>query len=187
MAEEKEQFQSIYGDAVSEFEAEDVSDETLSISKEAIEKGLEKEQEVAAETADEAKETAAEVPVRKEQPATEETPNEEPAAEPEQTDEIPEDEDITYEDHTADRDPQEISADQDATDDEPEDDKVGIASYILHAILFTIPVIGTILMLVYIIDDRKNAHLRHLAQIWLVTLIIIAIGAHIALRMLGIA
>lgn len=69
----------------------------------------------------------------------------------------------------------------------PDADKVSILSYIGHAILFTIPVIGTILMLVYIISDSKNPHLRHLAQIWLVTLVLVCIGLVVAAYMFGLA
>lgn len=86
---------------------------------------------------------------------------------------------------------QESGRENDAFDpDEMEnadEDEISILSYIAHAVLFTIPVVGTVLMLVYIISDSKNSHLRHFAQIWLVTLVIVAIGLVVAAYMLGIA
>lgn len=200
MAADKEQFQSIYGDAESEFEAEDVSDETLSFSKEEIEEAIaEKEQ---AEFDEAPAKEAAKESVAEEQSAPVGEPQAEDAAAGEK-DAEPKEEitpEITFEDHAYGRhheDPDDIYTDKrsqdhkaagDADDaEDTEDEKVSVISYILHAILFTIPVIGTIWMLVYIISSKRNAHLRHFAQIWLVTLLLIAIGAYAAVTILGIA
>lgn len=202
MAEDKNKFQSIYGDAESEFEAEDVSDETLSISKEDLEAEIARKEEPtevsetpetapveeAAEENEPVKEdAAAEPPVEETAPADMAEPADDSAPEVRIVDHTEELRD--HHDHTDDDpDPDNVYGDHDEEETEaPEDDKVSVISYILHAILFTIPVIGTIIMLVYIISDKKNSHLRHFAQIWLVTLLLIAIGAWAALTILGIA
>lgn len=257
MAEDKNQFQSIYGDAEDEFEIEDVSDETLSIPTEEIraarEAGLEEEAEEAEAAA---KETAQEVtqeeasapqpapiraasaqaaratsgnhpatrrdhpttlgddpaapgddltiPVEKSAPHSEEElegitfdDEEAPATQLRHTpvrDHLPERDHIEHHDENGyrdryydDYDRDDRYADSRDLDEEPEAERVSILSYIGHAVLFTIPVIGTILMLVYIISDKRNLHLRHFAQIWLVTLLVIAIGASVAVSMLGLA
>lgn len=178
MAEEK--FQSIYGDAESEFDVEDVSDETLSISKEEIEETLE-EEKPAEEPA-----PAEETPVEEEKATEEETPAEEKPstekeeAKPSEPEEEHEIEGVSFEENAP------IHDEDDIVEKPAEDQKISIISYILHAILFTIPVIGTILMLIYIISDKKDEHLRHFAQIWLITLVVIAVGIHAAIIILGI-
>lgn len=188
MAEEK--FQSIYGDAESEFEIEDVSDETLSISKEEIEEKI--QEETPEETAPEEEPAPVEEETPKEEePAEEPSPVEEPHEEespeeeeqPSEPEEEPEIEGVSFEEHSV----HHYDEDEEPEEEEPvEDDKVSIISYILHAILFTIPIIGTVMMLIYIISDKKNVHLRHFAQIWLITLVVIAIGIHAAIIILGI-
>lgn len=210
MTEDKNQFTSIYGDAEDEFEIEDVSDETLTMPTDEVRAAREEELEEEIETEreesaipDAADEPAAPAEPAPEQPAEESEPyapapsgaSEEPL-EPYLDEEL---EGVSFEDADDDsfhdHGPKERTfydemsemgeSDAEENDDEAED--VSVLSYIGHAVLFTIPVIGTILMLVYIISDDKNPHLRHLAQIWLVTLLVIAIGACAAVTMLGIA
>lgn len=193
---DKEQFQSIYGDSESEFDIEDVSDETTSIPKEQIEEIVEENKEQPSE------ETTSEEPVSEEiadaETVTDTTDSSDAGetvtdtVDSSDTDEKVDttiSDDITFDDHHApaedDDDPDDVYTDK--SEEETDDEKVGVISYILHAILFTIPVIGTIVMLVYIISDKKNSHLRHFAQIWLVTLLLIAIGAYAAITILGIA
>lgn len=213
MTEDKNQFTSIYGDAEDEFEIEDVSDETLTMPTDEVRAAREEELEEEIETAHE--EPATVPDSVDEMAAPTESIAEEPSPEPEQSipaapssvaEEMPEsylDEDlegVSFEesDHASFRDhePKERTfydemsemggRDEDENDiDEAED--VSVLSYIGHAVLFTIPIIGTILMLIYIISDDRNPHLRHLAQIWLITLLVIAIGACAAVTMLGIA
>lgn len=248
MAEDRNQFKSIYGDAEDEFEIEDVSDETLSIPTEEIRAAREAEIEEEAEEAEaevvhphpadkapvqHAARTAEQrpapakaaaprpaapadgkpVPAKAEPaaPAVDEEPfldeeidgvtfdDEERAPEPHRApvhEHRPEPErrpryeddddrrDHYYDDYDS-RDRYEVDGDPEE-DEEPEAEPVSILSYVGHAILFTIPIIGTILMLVYIISDKRNAHLRHFAQIWLVTLLVIAIGASAAVYLLGL-
>lgn len=211
MAEDKNQFTSIYGDAEDEFEIEDVSDETLTIPTDEIRAAREEEIAAEAEDADvvsdaqDAAETAPRDDDTDAEISDEALAGGESAPdgdiEPYSDDEM---EGITFGDtgivsHREtvhyDAEPDDDSAgrvpahDDDPAAEEQEDDpdKVSLLSYLGHAILFTIPVIGTILMLVYIISDKKNPHLRHLAQAWLVTLLIVAVGLVVAAYMFGIA
>lgn len=211
MTEDKNQFTSIYGDAEDEFEIEDVSDETLTMPTDEVRAAREEEleEEIETEREESAIPDAADEPAAPAEPAPEqpaEEPEEPYAPAPSGASEEPlepyldeELEGVSFEDADDDsfRDhgPKERTfydemsemgeSDAEENDDEAED--VPVLSYIGHAVLFTIPVIGTILMLVYIISDDKNPHLRHLAQIWLVTQLVIAIGACAAVTMLGIA
>lgn len=207
MAEDKNQFTSIYGDAEDEFEIEDVSDETLTIPTDEVRAA--REEEIATEAEEQAPSHADEEPEEARSVRDSEEPDEDarkPADEPAEP--FSEDEEaepytdeeldgVTFEDsdarHSRDREPASRIYDEDERDAQEERDlaepdpyKVSVLSYIGHAILFTIPVIGTVLMLVYIISDNKNPHLRHLAQIWLVTLIIVVIGLLAAAYMFGL-
>lgn len=215
MAEDRNQFTSIYGDAEDEFEIEDVSDETLTIPTEEIR--AVREEEIEAEAQAREPSHADEEPAEAERAHDSEAPEvSDPAEDPapsDASDEIKESDEpfpegdpepysdeelegVTFED-SSDRNPDDYESGrrsyyeddrERALDGEREQDadKVSILSYIGHAILFTIPVIGTILMLIYIISDNKNPHLRHLAQIWLVTLIIASIGLLAAAYIFGL-
>lgn len=218
MAEERNQFKSIYGDEGSEFEIEDVSDETLSIPAEEVR--AVRDEEIAADIdAVEDRETL---------PAEENADiSRDPLAEGEETDETVSDEgqepfpdeetepyseeDIEgvtfgdadvlhehqsvsgqeqherYEDADDDHGSYDEDGDQDSDEEDPEEERISILSYLGHAVLFTIPIIGTILMLIYIIDEDRNPRLHRFAGIWLVTLLVIMVGVGAALYMFGLA
>lgn len=210
MAEERNQFKSIYGDEGSEFEIEDVSDETLSIPAEEVR--AVRDEEIAADIdAVEDRETL---------PAEENADiSRDPLAEGEETDETVSDEETEpyseediegvtfgdadvlhehqsvsgqeqherYEDADDDHGSYDEDGDQDSDEEDPEEERISILSYLGHAVLFTIPIIGTILMLIYIIDEDRNPRLHRFAGIWLVTLLVIMVGVGAALYMFGLA
>lgn len=210
MAEERNQFKSIYGDEGSEFEIEDVSDETLSIPAEEVR--AVRDEEIAADIDA--------VEDREALPAEENADiSRDPLAEGEETDETVSDEgqepyseeDIEgvtfgdadvlhehqsvsgqeqherYEDADDDHGSYDEDGDQDSDEEDPEEERISILSYLGHAVLFTIPIIGTILMLIYIIDEDRNPRLHRFAGIWLVTLLVIMVGVGAALYMFGLA
>ncbi len=63
--------------------------------------------------------------------------------------------------------------------------KISIFAMIAHAFLFTIPVVGVVFMTVYIADGNKNIHLRKLAGVWMVLLLLLMTALCVAVIFLG--